>query len=360
MLYITNGRIVTENEIIHGYVGIEDGVISSLGTGNPPGFAENIIDAGGNLVTPGFIDVHCHGGGGKLFADDPETAYEAHLKNGTTGILPTIGYNMPKEKFTEAISKIAGMKDEGVLGINSEGPFINPEYGADTSLVRKVNKEEYENIYTKGKGKIRIWMLSPEIEGAEELKEFIESKLEIIPCAGHTGCSAKQLRGIRHICHLFDAMGPKNRTNKAIHENGTAEAILAGDEYYAELIADYEGVHVPAELLTIAYRCMGDRIVLISDAISTVDEDSASDLNYNDCGELSGSLLSVSRAVCNMKKHTGIGWPDAVKLGSLNPARLLRLDKERGSIALGKRADLAIMDEKAKIYSVIVNGRRVK
>ena len=357
-MFIKNGKVITEDDVIIGFVGIDDGMITMVGGGEPPEDTPDDIDAGGLLVTPGFIDIHCHGGGGKRFEDDPVTAYMAHLKNGTTGICPTIGYNMPAEKFIKAVSGIANMDESGVIGINCEGPFINPEYGADTRLAREYSRRLAEDIYIAGKGKIKIWMFSPEIKGAKELKEFILSKTEIIPCAGHTECTAEQLNGIKLACHLFDAMGPKARKIPAIHENGTAEYVLASNDIYAELIADSGGIHVPGELLKIAYRCLGDRCIVISDAIST--EENGSDINYNERGELAGSMLSVSKAIVNMKNHTGIGWPEAVRLGSLNPAKLLGIDGKTGSVEPGKDADIVIMDESAKVRAVIQKGRRIK
>lgn len=357
MVYITNGRIVTENEIFGGYIGIENGLISCVGAGAPGEIPDEVIDAKGMLVTPGFIDIHCHGGGGALFADNPKTALRAHLKNGTTGVLPTIGYNMPVKKFIKSVEMIADIDEPEVLGINCEGPFINPEYGADTRLVCNFDASTMEEIYNAGKGKIRIWMFSPEIDGADELKKYILNKEEIIPCAGHTECSMEQLKDVELICHLYDAMGPKERKIKAIHENGTAEAVLASDDLYAELIADSEGIHVQPELLKIAHRCLGDRCILISDAVSTSKD--GFEVNYNVLGEISGSLLSVSISVCNMKNHTGISWPEAVRLGSLNPAKLLKIDQTTGSIQTGKKANIVIMDENANIHSVYSEGRKI-
>lgn len=356
-MYIKNGRIVTENYIFDGYLKIDQGKISLVRKGNPTEKTPDDIDAGGNLVTPGFIDIHCHGGGGALFADEPITALKAHLKNGTTGVLPTIGYNMTEEKFLKAVKGIAKMEEPGILGINCEGPFINPEYGADTRLVRKFDINQAEAIYKAGKGRIKIWMFSPDIAEAEEIRKYILSKPEIISCAGHTACTKEQLEGIKLICHLYDAMGPKERDISAIHENGTAEAVLASDNLYAELISDSNGVHVPGELLKIAYRCLKDRCIVISDAIST--KDGGPDINYNDRGELAGSMLSVSKAIVNFKKHTGISWPEAVRTGSLNPAKLLNIDSLTGSLKAGKDADVVIMDENANVNYVIQKGRIV-
>jgi N-acetylglucosamine-6-phosphate deacetylase len=356
-MYIKNGTIVTKNNIFDGFVEILGDTISKVGAGNPPKATAGDVDAKGCLVTPGFIDIHCHGGGGVLFADNPNKAAAAHLKRGTTGIVPTIGYNIAIEKFIKSVNDIAVMNQKEIIGINCEGPFINSEYGADTRLVRKFKKSELIDIYEAGEGRIKIWMFSPEIAGAEEIKKFIKSKDEIIACAGHTECSKEQLSDIDLICHLYDAMGPKERKISGIHENGTAEAVLASNDLYAELIADSEGVHVSAELLKIAYKCLGDRCILISDAIST--SKGESDINYNELGEISGSLLSVGKAVCNMKKHTGIRWAEAVRMGSLNPARLLKIDKSTGSIQPGKKANIVIMDENADVHSVYLEGRRV-
>ncbi|MBN2557524.1 MAG: amidohydrolase family protein [Clostridia bacterium] len=359
MLYVVNGRIVAENEIFDGFIGIENGIIAEMAPGFPAFMPEESIDAEGRLVVPGFIDIHCHGGGGRLFSQDPGVALRAHRTRGTLGILPTIGYNMTMPEFLLAVSGIASMEENEILGINCEGPFINQEYGADTRYASDIEQGIYEDIYSAGKGRIRIWTFSPELEGADEFKAFLASKEEIIPCAGHTGCKADKLGGIRLVCHLFDAMGPKSRECAAIHENGTAEAVLADGNLYAEIIADSNGVHVPRELLVIAYKIMGDRLILISDAVSTPEAGVEGDLNYNEAGELSGSLLSVGRAVANMKRHTGIGWSGAVRMGSLNPARLLGIDSKTGSIKPGKKADIVIMDEEANVYEVISGGRRI-
>lgn len=356
MLNVINGRIVTETGITNGNLHIENGRIHSITSDDV--FKGDVIDARNQLVTPGFIDIHCHGGGGKLFSHDPETALRAHKKRGTLGILPTIGYNMPKEIFLEGVRKNVSMEDEAVLGINCEGPFINPEYGADTRNVRKVSEEEYEAIYEAGKGKIRIWTFSPEIDGIEKFKDFLEMKKEIIPCAGHTGCNRKQLERTKLICHLYDGMGPKERACKDIHETGTAEAVLADETLYAELIADGKGVHVSDLLLKVTYRAMGeDKIILISDAISTKEDYTDGDLNYNELGQLSGSMMTVNLAVCNMVRHTGIMWHQAVKMASLNPARLLGIDHETGSLAVGKKADAVVMSETGEVFHVIENGR---
>jgi len=163
---------------------------------------------------------------------------------------------------------------------------------------------------------------------------------------------------LKLICHLFDAMGPKQRENIAIHETGTAEAVLANENLYAELIADSKGKHVSPLLLKVAYRAMGeDKIILISDAIGTKEDYSEGDLNYNKLGQLAGSAMSVNLAVCNMVKHTGIKWHQAIKLATLNPARLLGLDDTIGSLIVGKKANVVIMNEEGKVFNVIENGR---
>ncbi|MCK5811543.1 MAG: amidohydrolase family protein [Clostridiales bacterium] len=355
MLNVTNGRIVLENKIFIGNLYLKDGLIYTISKDKV--YEGDIIDAKGQLVTPGFIDIHCHGGGGQLFAFDPITALRGHKKRGTLGVLPTIGYNMSKEGFINGVKNIVKIKDEAILGINCEGPFVNPEYGADTRNARKVDKKEYEAIYEAGQGKIRIWMISPDIDNAREFIDYLKTKNEVVSCAGHTGCTKEQLKDIQLICHLYDGMGPKQRACKDIHETGTAEAVLADDQLYAELIADSKGVHVSDLLLKITFRAMGeDKIILISDAIGTKENYSDGDLNYNELGQLAGSMMSVNLAVCNMVKHTGITWPQGVKLATLNPAKLLGLDKNLGSILKGKKANIVVMSEKGDVYHVIENG----
>ena len=359
MLNVINGQIILETGVIKGNIHIKDGKFNKISRNQI--FEGEVINANNNLVTPGFIDIHCHGGASELFSYNPSVALKAHKKRGTLGILPTIGYNMSKEGFIEGVRKIANMNDEAILGINCEGPFINPLYGADTRNVRKIDKAEYEAIYEAGLGKIKVWTFSPDIENTDIFKKFLKTKKEIISCAGHTGCTKEQLEGIELICHLYDGMGPKERACKDIHETGTAEAVLADENLYAELIADGKGVHVSALLLKVTYRAMGeDKIILISDAIGTKKDYTNGDLNYNELGQLSGSMMSVNLAVCNMVKHTGIKWHQAVKMASLNPARLLGMDNEIGSIKEGKKANLVIMNESGEVFNVIENGKVYK
>ncbi len=386
---IMNGRIVTENNVIDdGVIIVRGDRIKALGCRygiNVPAGAE-IIDAKGNLVCPGFIDIHCHGGGGFLFKDNADAALKAHLRHGTTSVLATLSYHMTDNEYIETFQKLEKVikTDYGkqCIGVNMEGPYLNPRYGADTSKVRAIKAEDYERVYEAGRKLIRIWTFAPELDGAKDFAAFLKSK-NIIQSAGHSEADHETVNefiknGLRLGCHLMNAMGfpPPFVFKGAIREVGIAEALLWDDDTYVEVIPDSKGVHVRPLMLKLILKLKGvNRVVAISDAflagalkdLEYIKDEKGleyvpdeGDLYYNGLNQLCGSRLSMDYAIRNMMNHTGIGFVDAFKIGALNAAALLGMDDEIGSIREGKKANIIIADEKMNVKNVILEGRRVQ
>ena len=335
---------------------------------------ENVIDAKGLYVGPGFIDMHIHGLSGADAADaTPEallTMSGALPRYGVTAFLPTIlsgpWPHIKRALETIRVAKATRAPGAVILGSHLEGPFLSPaRAGAhpssalrppDFSLLR-----EYIDV-------LRVVTLAPELPGGADFLEAAREFTELILAIGHSNADFSQAEeairlGIRHAVHIFNAMPPLHH-----REPGLVGAILT-NQLSAELIAD--NIHVHPGLYKVLLRSLGaDRLVLVSDAMRgaglgdgiyklggqqvTVDNGAA----RLDCGQLAGSVLTLNQAVRNFHRSTGVTLPQAIALASRNPAQLLGLSG-KGSIQKGMDADIVIFDEDMTIAATFVGGRVV-
>ncbi|WP_171654365.1 N-acetylglucosamine-6-phosphate deacetylase [Paenibacillus foliorum] len=372
---VRNGTIVTADRLIPGgVVLLDNGLIVNYGEEGKlevPGDAE-IIDAGGAFITPGFVDIHCHGGGGFWSWEHPYEFAIAHLKHGTTTILPTFTYNESRHQVMEGLQTIIQTMAselpfvEVIVGIHMEGPYINRKYGAVTSPIRPVDPEEYNEILDLAGDKIKVWTLAPELDGQEA---FIAeaSRYNISFSVGHSEATAEQIFrfvpfGLRIGCHCTNASGTTPSTSRygGTREVGVDEAVLVHDDIFAEVIPDSEGIHVRPLMLKLIHKTKGtDRVIIITDGMpsSGVNTGDPSDVNWNHLGQLAGSKLTMDKAVRNMMRHASVGWVDAFRMASLNPAKVIHQDHRIGSIEKGKLAHLIIVDEEVNVKQVILSGR---
>lgn len=340
--------------------------------------ADHVYDYAGHYIVPGFIDIHCHGGAaGMFYEDDLDKFTSHHLQHGTTSILPTFIYNQSHSEIMEVLPKVLqAMQQERstIAGIHMEGPYINPKYGAITSPIRPVEPKEYEEILSLAGEQIKIWTLAPELPGQEAFMQAA-SKYGIVFSVGHSEASAETIfaghrYGLRLGCHLTNASGttPNPSRYAGTREVGVHEAVLLHDDMYAEVIPDQHGVHVRPLMLRLIVKTKGvDRVIIITDATGYDDSDDGLDVrliqgnDFTPSAEkealLSGSLLTMDRAVHNMMKHTGVGIVDACQMASLNPARLLGIDREVGSIEVGKKANLLVVTDKIRVQMVMLQGK---
>ena len=390
-LVIVNGRLVFPDRVVeNGAVVVRGDRIAACGALGEVEIPENaeIIDAGRHYVGPGFIDIHCHGGGGLWAFDHPLEAGLAHLAHGTTGYLPTPAYFQPRGHLLESVKTIADVMNGTsrykhlILGIHLEGPFLNPKYGALRSNIRPVDPDEYREILRAAGSCIRVWTLAPEMPGQEQFLKEASAFPNIVFSAGHTETDPETLfrcipYGLRLACHLTNASGttPSPSRFGGTREVGMDEAALLRDEITVEVIPDYAGAHVRPLMLQLILKTKGaDRVIVITDAVNEAangplaeppalaklkDFPGCNDVNLTEDGELNGSKLTMDRAVHNMMRHTGADIVSAFRMASLNPARLLKLDSLYGSIAPGKKANLVIVDEKINVQTVIFEGEQV-
>jgi len=379
MICIQNAKVVLEDGILwDGVILVEGERIAAVGDRRVmeiPADAE-VIDAGGAYVGPGFVDLHVHGGNGHRTPTEPIAAAEYFLRRGTTSIFPTLYHVLDKQGFLDCIERIrAAMKEGGagraVRGIYMEGPYMNPDYGAN----KKYNKwlgdivpEAYKEVVDAAGDLVKVWAVAPEREGIEGFVRYAKSvNPDVVFSVGHSCANPAQVRalkkyGLTQITHCMDATASKSEW-LGTRGAGPDEACLMDPDMYAELISDSGGVHVNAELQRMLLRVKGvDKIVLISDNSGRTDGDIPehlrymTDLSFDANGDLAGSRLSMDMACRNIMTHTNCGITQAFLMASRNPARAVGLDNELGSIEAGKRADLVFVDDMFHVQKVMLAG----
>lgn len=385
------GRVVTPFRIIEqGMVIVRGKRIAYAGDLNVGMIAADSrvlqFDDPGTYITPGFFDIHCHGGGGVSGYDDPETFADFHLRHGTTSILPTFVYNQSHAHMMESLDRVQSFmsrRQSSIVGIHMEGPYINPKYGAVIAPIRPVNPAEYREILQAAGRTIKLWTLAPELEGQRQFMEEASAH-GIVFSVGHSEAAPETIFeahrfGLRVGCHLTNASGatPDPTRYAGTRELGVHEAVLLHDDMYAEVIPDKDGIHVRPLMLRLIVKTKGaDQVIIITDYASRPSERAGDDaerdvrmlkktaFTLSDPASaqdemLSGSLLTMDRAVHNMRNHTGVGMVDACKMAALNPARLLGMDRDIGSIERGKLANLLVVSEAMQVKMVMLEGRMI-
>ena len=371
--------MVLENGILFdGAMLIEDGRIAEFGPARQlsiPADAE-IIDAQGAYVGPGFVDIHVHAGGGYSTCYEPEKAAEFFLRHGETSILATTDYHMTKDDLLEVITTIKkGMeKAPTIKGIYMEGPYTNPKYGSYADLNPwhcGVREEDYIPFVDAGGTAVKVWAVGPE---REDLLPFLEYAKKVNPdvviACGHSEATPMQIRALGKfrptlMTHTMNATGRINET-PGLRGCGPDEYCFKEPEMYAELISDSCAIHVHPEMQQLLLHTKGvDRIVLVSD--STVYDNPVPaqyahvpDLNFDHNGHIAGSKLTMDMACRNIMTHTNCGIAQAFLMASTNPARVIGMDDEIGSIEKGKIADLVFVDDRFNVKKVMLAGEVCK
>ena len=387
----TNARIVLPDTILDDhYLSVKNGVIESIGKGTPDRKQLNsctTVDCGGQYLSPGFIDIHCHGGGGADFMDghmeDILTAARAHLIHGTTGICPTTLTCSDEELFTffESFRQAREVTEQmpHLLGIHLEGPYFSPaQAGAQPpKYLVHPRPEHYHEILRRGQGNIVRWSVAPELPGALELGDELAGK-GIKVSMGHSDAGFEDIvnameHGYSQITHFYSAMSTITR-KRGRRVLGLIECGYLFDRLKVEIIAD--GIHLPPELLKLILKCKNhDDICLVTDSmrgagmpdgpsllgskkngVPVIIEDGIA--NMPDFSSFAGSVATTDRLVRVMVQKAGLPVWEAVKMASLNPASFLGIQETYGSIQPGKSADLLIFDDDIRISSVYVSGIR--
>ena len=385
ILKITNGTLITPYRYVRGgTVVVEGGLIRGIHEGevDVPGATE--LNAGGNYVAPGFIDIHVHGGGGHDFMDGTEEAFlkiaEVHARYGTTALVPTT-LTAEKEDLLKTLdvyerARQSNSRGAAFLGIHLEGPyFAMSQRGAqDPRYIRNPDPEEYEEILAYSSSIVR-WSAAPELEGAILFGRRLRQK-GILAAIAHTDAVYEEVlaayeNGYSLATHLYSCMSGVTRRN-AFRYAGVIESAFLLD-MDVEIIAD--GVHLPPPLLKLVYKIKGaDRTALITDAmraagmpegesmlgslkngLKVIVEDGVAKLP--DRTAFAGSVATSNQLVRNMVKLADVSLLDAVRMASTTPARIMGVENRKGSLAPGKDADIVIFDDNLAIITTIVGGQ---
>ena len=383
LLLHADRALTPTEEIYDAAILVEDGKIAAIGQRSaisaPVG--ARVHKTTGLTVVPGFVDVHIHGAGGhdvmEAQPDAIASITSTLARSGTTSFLATT-VTAPVDSLCRSVEAIASYMSHQpsvglsaptaeILGIHLEGPFISAaRRGVHPSAwITLPSVALLKRILDAAKGSARLMTLAPELPGALELIT-VARQAGLIVALGHTDATYEEAtaaiaRGARHAVHVFNAMRPFSH-----RETGVLGAILTSPEITAELIAD--GVHVDPPAMRLLLSSKGaSHVLLVSDGtaatgmpdgqyrLGEIEVTVKEGIGRNSDGRLAGSTLTLDRAIRNVVA-LGVPLAPAVQMATLNPARLLGLEKKKGVLAPEADADLVLLDENLRVVGVMTRG----
>ncbi len=374
-MLIKNCNIVYYDKIEKGSVLIKNGKIKEINPQNQKYSNDDIFDAEGLYLAPGFIDVHIHGAGGYDTMDGTVESInkisKAILEHGVTSFTPTT-MTVSVEEIRNSLKAIKETKENGtegaqVLGAHLEGPFISYKaLGAQNEkYVLKPTIENFKKISEGYEDAIKSITLAPEVEGSGELIKYISRK-GIVCSIGHTKATYEECikaieLGASHSTHLYNAM-----TGFTHRAPGVVGATFDTD-ITTETISD--GIHISYPALRVAYKQKGtDKVLLVSDSMmaccmpdgdyslggqKVIVKDGEARLED---GVLAGSVLTLDKAIKNIYKNTKLPLNEIVNMATYNGARHCKVHDHKGLIKEGYDADIVLFDNDINIKKVFVNG----
>ena len=384
---LKNGKVITPLRIIDGAgIMMINGIIEQILEDGKWEWLEGdeVIDVKGRYISPGFIDLHTHGGGGCDFMDGSLdailTGVRIHMKHGTTTIVPTTLASSKENLFGILKCMKESRHQKGIpniLGLHLEGPYFSMEQrGAqDPTYIKNPQREDYQEILNFSDDIVR-WTAAPELPGAMEFGREL-SKRGIVCSMGHSNAIYEDVvrayeNGYSMITHFYSGMSMVKRINSFRH-SGIVESGYLIDDLFVEVIAD--GMHLPESLLKLIYKIKGpDKICLVTDSMraagcgdgesllgnlvtgqKVIVEDGVAKLK--DRSAFAGSVATADRLVRTMVQTAGVPLVDAVKMITLTPARAMGIDHKKGSLIPGKDGDVVVFDEDIQVKLVVVGGK---
>lgn len=388
-MIFSGGTIIAPEKQLHKDIVVENGLIKEIREQGEVKNGEELIDCRGLFVGPGLIDIHVHGGAGNDFitTDSEEiiSGVQYHLSQGTTSIAPT-ALSVPFEELGTSIkaAMLAAKKsDANILGYHIEGIYLDHQFrgGHLAEYLHNPDPKEYEPLIDKYGGFISEWTLAPELPGAIELIKACK-KAGIVTSVGHSQATYEQMmraieNGLSHSTHFACVMGTLRFT--ALRESGgkgfalgVLETILLDDRLTTEVIAD--GFHLHKGIIDLALKCKGiDRVALVSDSMKGVGlPDGKYSIGGQDCIVEGGIALIKDRPeiiassvtpLIGMLRYShnnfGLSLADAWTMASLTPAKIIGFEKQKGSLSVGKDADILLLDKDLNIKNVYVKGKKI-
>ncbi len=363
MIIQASGAIVDASLRGDTWVESSQGVITSVN----PGIHSNPDITTDGVLIPGFVDIHCHGGGGHYFSatspDSITAAINAHKKTGTRSLVASL-VSESIDDLKVQIQRLVPFYNRGeIVGIHLEGPYLShARCGAhEPALLIDPTVQQIKELIEIGQGSIKMLTIAPELSGAQEAIKYLAS-VGVIAAIGHTegnfyDAATATDNGASVVTHFLNAM------NKENSEGSIADFVINDHRLSIELIVD--GHHLPFEKVKELFASLGPRIILVSDAMAAAGhrdgsytigalpvevKDGVARLSSNQ--KLAGSTLTISQAFANLISHCGLSLEQAVHATSTQPAKAFGL-KDRGSIAVGMRADLLSYDSTKQSVTVI-------
>ena len=357
MIQYRNARVLVDGDWRTSSVEVMDNRIVSFGDRNAN--AGTMIDCNNLLLVPALLDLQLYGAGGKLFSAYPgikalQILAEENKKAGVAACLATIA-TQPLPVILECIKAIKEywqQGGEGILGMHLEGPFINVQKrGAHLAeWIHEPTKNEVLQILDEGKDVIKIITVAPECCDPQIIRMFTDAGIHV--SAGHTNATYEQARkfssmGVSLVTHMFNAMSPLHH-----RDTGVPGASFEDLKLFASIIPD--GIHVSFSALKIAKKQMGDRLFFITDSVTeTSTGPYQHHLNKDHyCtadGTLSGSAISLLQGIKNAVAYAGISSEEAILMATLYPAKAIGIDNDYGSIAIGKKSSMLLLNEELEI-----------
>ena len=383
MKAIVNTKLIMEDGIIwDGAVAFDDEKIITVGNCQEVDItgAEEVYDAGGLYTAPGLVDMHNHGSAEHSFAADPAAAARFFLSHGVTTVLPTFYHNLSKADMIAGAERVRQAAKTGpgriMRGLYMEGPFMSL-MGSMQSEIKwegAIQEADYVDLIDSFGDMVLVWAIDPDRENIEAFMQYAREKTPWAVFAhGHSKAtfeSVDKLKryGIKIRTHIVNAGQAPSRCQSRSGAGGDQFCFYHPD-MYAELICDETGIHVPPGYIKMIVHTKGyEKVCLISDHTTVTGHERyknneergiwyGSDLNYDDQGLLSGSLMTLENGVRNMMAHTGYGLCHAIRMASLNPAAAVGIDREVGSLEAGKKANLIIIDDAVNVQKIFLEGR---
>lgn len=379
MKRIKSDKIIVEDRLFCGYVYFEDGTITAV-TGDELPYDEE-YDCTGYYVSPGFIDMHTHGGAGHEFFGSAEDIVEGcnfHLSHGTTSICPTISaapFEVMEKSVTQCrIAKADPKLKANLIGLHMEGPYLSAEQcGAQCpDFITPPIPEQYEKLVNDAADVLARWTYAPENDEHGCFGKYL-TEHGILTSAGHTNADGEDMRnaleaGCRLITHLYSCTSSITR-HQGFRKLGVIESAYLNDDMYVEIIAD--GRHLPIDLIRLILKIKGsDRVILCTDSLALAGTDIKEGITLNvefiiedgvcklkDRSAFAGSIATADKLVRVMVKDVGISVAEAVKMITKVPAELLGLNK--GTLREGKDADIIVFDDCIRVQKKFVMGNAI-
>ena len=392
MKAFVNAKLITDSGVVpDGMVIVHGDRIDYAGPRGEVPERADVIDASGQYLAPGFVDIHVHGGAGSDFMDaadaDIETVFRYHAAHGTTSLCPTTA-TAPLDEILTSLEAIAryrnGLQLFGrALGAHIEGPYLAMTKRGCHLPQFVHNPEEREWRKMLERGPVASMTLAPELPGARALVEELHRR-GANANAGHSEALYQEMEeaadwGMRHVTHLYcamtDAMNNRWRGTPNPRSGGIVEAVYLDERLSSELITD--GKHLSPEMLKLAFRNKGyEKLAIVTDAMrgagmpdgeyafgprhgmrATVKNGEA---RVPDGTALASSVFPMNEMVRVFRELAGCPLWQAVRMASLTPAQIVHRDDRIGSLAPGKFADLLIIDEQIRVQATYIGGRLVE